>query len=134
MKYYYLQKYQKLQKRATSTRNFGSDFHFVKNTSVNGRGQSVTYKGEHEEHSTLRQSSPSCSPLSSINNDSDEEQLYGAQPFLFEPEVTDSSSGSSSSSESDDQDSAVVTGLEILTVNKILEQFPSQGNYVGFKI
>ena len=51
------------------------------------------------------QSSPSCSPLPSINNDSDKEQLYGAQPFLFEPEVTDSSSGSSSSSESDDQDS-----------------------------
>lgn len=45
------------------------------------------------EHSSLL----SCT---TPNNYSAEEQLYGAQPFLFEPEVTDSSS-----SDSDDPDS-----------------------------
>ena len=55
-----------------------------------------------EEHSVSEYSSPLCTPLSS-NNDSVEEQLYGAQPFLLEPEVTDSNSGSSS--DSDDPDS-----------------------------
>ena len=57
-----------------------------------------------EEHSASEHSSPLCTtPLSSPYNDSVEEQLYGAQPFLFEPEVTDSNSGSSS--DSDDPDS-----------------------------
>lgn len=56
-----------------------------------------------EEHSASEHSAPLCTPLSSPNNDNVEEQLYGAQPFLFEPEVTDSNSGSSS--DSDDPDS-----------------------------
>ena len=56
-----------------------------------------------EEHSASEHSSPLCTTPLSSNNDSVEEQLYGAQPFLFEPEVTDSNSGSSS--DSDDPDS-----------------------------
>ena len=39
-----------------------------------------------EEHSASEHSSPLCTTPLSSNNDSVEEQLYGAQPFLFEPE------------------------------------------------
>ena len=56
-----------------------------------------------EEPSVSEHSSPLCTTLCPLLTMSVEEQLYGAQPFLFEPEVTDSNSGSSS--DSDDPDS-----------------------------
>ena len=56
-----------------------------------------------EEHSVSEHSSPLCTTPCPLLTMSVEEQLCGAQPFLFEPEVTDSNSGSSS--DSDDPDS-----------------------------